>query len=593
MKRWTITYGFCIALGLFCAREARSQCATGFYTSGGNCVPNQTFPSEFGYDANQYPVCGSGRVAVSGDGNYTLSKAGYSTTIGGGVNYTDPSANVYQHLVSASSPPTFIIPQIARCVCTNTKADINLTDNNAPIGNYPATTSSNGARRFYPDTLDVINTQTYQNQVHYSPVAIDKDPTKDGRLYSEYVTNSASHCLCPNVNELPSPNDPNDPNSGSSCQPKIPILAAPSPAGQVGANYVVLPTYDSTVFSGHILKTSDEPTDAGSTVLSSFVLPNSSSDQTNTTQYNRKIWTCANPYMPALTGCKFDATIAAKHRCDDGTGGGPVSATAGGTFTNIVNKKLACCMNRFTTGDLFEKFDCIDNSAKSYADFNALWASADDASKGGQLNALLLMAGANAATTKGQVISGFYKLNGTRCNQFSEFAFPPGGGIQPYQVDPLIVSTQQAKVGAAPVVMGTPIPLPSGTAYSALNASITGTSKLSYPKTLLDYQTCPILVRAAMVATCPSAVDVPNALTSIVDPTDGTTVRCAAAGSIQIHVRIEQVYTISGQAPSKPFDTFLNPGQNESIDISKIILSKYGDQCPPGTSSLGGICVYQ
>ena len=434
----------------------------------------------------------------------------------------------------------------------------------------------------------MINSQTFQNQAIYAPVAADQDSTRDGRLGSDYLTKST--CACPNVNETMISNGSDGANPvGMNCQPTI-----------TSPNYRVLTPYNSLIHSGQILNPVSEPTDGSGTILSSMMIPNSLSDQIGTSSYSRKIWTCATPYEPSGSSCQYTALTASKHQCDSTS-----DMPNGAPFASVVNKKLACCMNAFNptlpNAETYEKFDCIDNSVTSttsavpygtpFADFNSLWASSDSTAQGGQLNALVLVSGASGSYggPAGKVITGFYTMNGTHCDQFSEFAFPVGAGITSYRVDPLIKSSQQQTVGNAPGALGT-IPLPSSSAYTDLNAGVTGAGK-TYPQALKDYQQCPILVRAAMVASCPNATSIPNALTTITDPVDNS-IRCPVAGSIQIHVKIEQIYQITGQATMSPIDTILNPGQTSAIDISSLILQKYGNQCPPGLTSQNGLCSY-
>ena len=61
---------------------------------------------------------------------------------------------------------------------------------------------------------------------------------------------------------------------------------------------------------------------------------------------------------------------------------------------------------------------------------------------------------------------------------------------------------------------------------------------------------------------------------------------------IQIHLRIEQIFEITGTAPVVPFDSFSQVNATTSLDVSKIILDKVGDQCPPGTTKKGDLCSY-
>ncbi|MCC5758143.1 hypothetical protein, partial [Klebsiella pneumoniae] len=101
-------------------------------------------------------------------------------------------------------------------------------------------------------------------------------------------------------------------------------------------------------------------------------------------------------------------------------------------FNNAINKKLACCLNSFKTGDTYAKFDCIENAKTAVTDFDTLWASSDSTTEGNQMNAFIL-AGPN-----GKPLTGFYTMEGVRCNEFSEFAGP----LQPAKVNPIYATSQ-------------------------------------------------------------------------------------------------------------------------------------------------------
>jgi hypothetical protein len=77
----------------------------------------------------------------------------------------------------------------------------------------------------------------------------------------------------------------------------------------------------------------------------------------------------------------------------------------------------------------------------------------------------------------------------------------------------------------------------------------------------------------------------------ITDPVTGV-IRCPVANSIQIHIRMEQIYEITGQASLKTMDTLLTANQAVGIDMQDIINSKYGATCPPGTHMEASICKY-
>ncbi len=302
---------------------------------------------------------------------------------------------------------------------------------------------------------------------------------------------------------------------------------------------------------------------------------------------------CERP-IPSGNICTF---APERHRCDRGLNSTPavpasaVSSALKGTFPNraarfddTINKKLACCMNAFTSemngeaADAYAKFDCVDNSKPRAADFNELWASADnEINEGGQMNALYLT---NAV---GQPITGFFTARGTRCNEFSEFAATEP--IQAYKVNPQHKAAQQALVNGDKQAVGVPIPLPPANPYGLLRTKL----QKRIPSTGLEYARCPYLVRAALVATCPSNPHSPLVEKSFTDPM-GT--RCAYAQSIRVHVRVEQIYEIMGEIKMEPVDTILQPTQGNVIHIENILTQKQGGKCEPHTIPRGPVCVY-
>lgn len=286
---------------------------------------------------------------------------------------------------------------------------------------------------------------------------------------------------------------------------------------------------------------------------------------------------CYNPMEDnGAGGCVFKP---AHHECGKTTSAtnfaSPVApeitgANADLKFDNTINKKLACCMNVFGLTDPFAKFDCIQNSKDSYTDFNALWSSSDDLLyDGGQMNAILLLNGG------GKPITGFYGLNGGRCDEFSEFA--ASGPIQPYRVG----------TGATPI--DSTIPLPPSLPYDEIKSKI----GKSFPSTVIHYKRCPILVRAAIMATCPMNPVLPIAQKTAVLTSGGVArTRCSAAGNIMIQIRMEQIYEIEGQVRLQPYDTMIERSQAGSISTQMLIQQKLGYACEPGTSRKNNVCVY-
>jgi len=147
------------------------------------------------------------------------------------------------------------------------------------------------------------------------------------------------------------------------------------------------------------------------------------------------------------------------------------------------------------------------------------------------------------------------------------------------------VAGQQLKSGSSKGYAANGNPLPYIAAFSTLANS------KGIPQSQQDFLNCPLLVRAAIIATCPSATIAPNALASV-NLSAGQTARCPVATGIQIHVRVEQVYTITGTAPAVPFDSIMNVNATTSLDVTNLILNKTGNQCPPMTSKKGDMCTY-
>jgi len=281
--------------------------------------------------------------------------------------------------------------------------------------------------------------------------------------------------------------------------------------------------------------------------------------------------TCKLPEQIDADGnCRF---IAEHHACDDGSVSGLASAISSHItgsspsvrFQNTVNKKLACCLNSFSAGDAYAKFDCIQNSQIHYTNFDDLWSSSDTVAQGGQSNAIVL------SNSIGKSMSGFYTLKGTRCNEFSEFA----GTIRPVRVD-----------------------WTGDTIVNLPGASYTGPSSLKLPGTRIpesaaERRRCPTLVRAALVVQCPRNPVSPTATERMYEDTSSipSVVRCATASSIQVHIRMEQITEITGMPRMKLIDTIVDQRNTGTISIEKILADKYGNQCQPGSHRSGDACV--
>ena len=243
-------------------------------------------------------------------------------------------------------------------------------------------------------------------------------------------------------------------------------------------------------------------------------------------------------------------------------------------FNNTVNKKLACCLN-YETGGFYAKFDCIETAKNHYSDFNALWQSVDTTGAGGQSNAMSL------ANSQGKLLTGFYTLKGTRCNEFSEFAGP----ITPARVNPSSGTTTQMDhaaggAGAVQTIAGPTLNPPASLKPPG--------AKL--PTTAADRLRCPILVRAAFLAKCPDNPVVDTAPRRSYTDSSGV-VHCSHASSLQVQVRVEQITEIASMPRMKPEDTVVDAKNASAISIDQIIANKYGNQCPSGTHRQGDACV--
>ncbi len=301
---------------------------------------------------------------------------------------------------------------------------------------------------------------------------------------------------------------------------------------------------------------------------------------------------CKNPEEGSPGSCKF---IDAHHACDDGVGGGrasPVSSNVTGTtaaakFDSIINKKLACCLNTQNKPlDPITKFDCIDNSKlPASTDFNSMWSKSDAdtgvAGSGGQLFATVL---SNAA---GKPVTGFFTLDGARCNEFSEFGAT--GDIQTWKINPTIMAGQQNKATASGGDVTGSIPIPTSSNYSAMKGLI----KKGIPSTPAERLRCPLLVRAYIVSKCASDPTGANVMHTA-HPFRPSTApeRCSSAtGGISAHFRAEQWVEIAGTPKLKTFDTAQDLSAH-SISVENILSQKNGTDCDSDTTAVGNLCEY-
>jgi hypothetical protein len=621
---FTYTLALCSAVGQFIPAGGVCQCPVGYEVTsntseGSACrpiIPSLEFFKSVSapYPNDGFPSCGTGRVPTGFDysifnfaSNTPPHAASFTTNTLLNPPYNYKYSTPGTPSASGTNPLYFYSNSYSntqRCVCGNNFAPAATPVPASTEALLPAFTSP-GLPRFYPDTYDTIIQQTASafatgTTIPYGQVAIASDNSSNGYLGNVYETGSVA-CGCPNLNEQVAPIDPTNLNLvGSLCKPMMATTG-------LTPQYTILPTYNPTVHASLVVNP-DTPAPALTNAVTNVQLPTSSQGYQN---YKRKIWTCAPPLEQVVTGttitCNF---VAAHNNCDDGSGpGGTVSAvsmnTSPGTgnantpfnrFTNTVNKRLACCVNDFdpTNPNASEKFDCIDNSApNTYSTFDVLWESA---TSDGLSNAVAL------TSASGQPMTGFYTMSGSRCSEFSEFA----GTITPYKVNQMLKSSQQTLAGSGAQTdiastNGTPISQPQALTSSAGWSSYL--SSKSIPQTAADMRRCPILVRAAMQATCPSAPGAPplaagSAYPSLPTPlqtyNDGGTTRCSAASQVNILLRVEQIYEIAGTAKMSTIDSVTDSRQAVQLPVSDWIKSKTAGLCADGAVLLSdGSCAYQ
>jgi hypothetical protein len=188
-------------------------------------------------------------------------------------------------------------------------------------------------------------------------------------------------------------------------------------------------------------------------------------------------------------------------------------------------------------------------------------------------------------------VTGFFTLTGARCNEYSEFA----AGIREATVNPAQLASQQNLSGNkfdqnyiqfSGNVIGPPPRAPSWFA-----------SKKSVPDQAANparaARECPVLARAALVVGCgsdDSAGKLPQQFTD-----SKGKVRCLAAQSIKVHLRIQQVYRITGMPPIKTFDTVmdLDEAKRTGINMEGMIRARAGAFCPAGSKYVEGNCLFQ
>jgi hypothetical protein len=486
----------------------------------------------------------------------------------------------YEFIQDMSPPPKYGYRGFSRCVCVGkTWSETPKHSSLAPLGPL-----SNGSPRILPDTFDVVVSQTNAGQAQYGQVALPLIPGVDGRLGSLFGTGQ-SRCGCPNFNEqaisLDSSVGATD-GVGVRCVPSV-----TSTEGRVLAKFD--PSLHDAGANTQVMNRSEEPVESSTGLLvRQILLPQSITDQATTTTYHRKIWTCQRPYrLNVLNGaCEYAAEI---HACSigDATAGVPPSVVSPfitgrskeEQFLNAQNKKLGACLNEFDTVISTFKFDCIENAKNDYANFDELWSSADPRADGGQLNAIQFANGG------GQLLTGFFELNGRRCDEFNEMV----GDVQP---------------GRLKMVDGAWTFEPKGSVLARPDVSLPGYQQmiqkfneqgLRVPSTIEEKRRCPILIRAAVLYSCPSNPAPPGlARTFELKDASGNILqrRCTIASSVQLQFKMEQVFEIEGTRPMKPMDTIQEKIQMAGISVAQLNTGKFGSTCPPGTSPMGDACVY-
>jgi hypothetical protein len=577
-----------------------SACPTGYEINGTGCkasLPIQTaapvLTSEYFWPPapfDAYPVCGSNanssRLPVSDDGQLSV----YNTSTSGKPNILNGTTplKTYIYATGADASPVYEYSSLTHCACIGGPRLAHAYPDTAPSpagGLSILSALPSGLPRIYPDTADVLQTQTLSQSAKYGMIAIANDSRNDGRVgFNMFQTNQSS-CGCPNLNEKPvliATGNTNGP-VGVSC---VPMIAAHP--------FLVLPTFDpnyhdiatNSLVMDRVNEVKDQNPDPvlNGKLMQRVIVGQSVSNLYTTTTFNRSIWACAAPYELDLASgtCIYSS---AHHACNGGGSGAvasPVSPLITGAnptdiFANALNKKLACCMNEYNavTGS-FIKFDCMDNSKTVYTSFDQLYESHDDGTDGGQSNALAL------SNQQGKPLTGFYTLNGTHCDQFSEFA----GSIFQEKIDLNNAITKGVAIVAA-----------QGADIS--NVQTYFAKSFRVPTSVNDFKACPILVRAAMVSACPATGTPPSVQTAMdtIWPNTAIPKRCSAASTIQVHLRIEQYVQIAGQAVMTPMDTILDQNGLTTISITDVLQNKYGNNCPPTTHALDPtssttVCVY-
>ncbi len=554
-------------------------------------VPSNEFAKAGDSFSDGYPVCGTGRMPLTssfflGDIS-TQSKplSSYKVTKLGNVypfakdNSADPATVLPQYLYSAAG--------LKRCVCSASDIAYDSNTTSTSTGKLIS-----GSGRFVSDLYEVITAASTSNPNAdtYATVPIAYDGSSNGYYGSLYYPGHGGSgaakvsCGCPNLNEKMTAVSSVG-GSGYSCAPALDTSDANT------QKYMVLANYDPSVHDPSATATQLLDRSSATAKITRIQLPTASGGYRT---YNRRIWTCAPPtYLDiASRTCKIKESV---HMCDNGDSSGvpsPVSqnlsgSTARDQFNNAANPKLACCLNSFDRKNPSNalKYDCIHSADQAPSRFDDLWMSTDPVETGGQGNAIVLTDGS------GRPVTGFFTLTGARCNEYSEFA----GQIREATVNPVQIASQQSLSGNkfdqnsiqfSGNVIG---PAPRAASWFSSNKSVPDQAS----KPAQAARECPILARAALVVNCGSD-DVPGQLPQQFTDSKGN-VHCLAAKSIKVHLRIQQVYRITGVPPIKTFDSImdLDEAKRTGINMEGMIRARAGAYCPVGSSYVEGSCLFK
>lgn len=570
-------------------------CPPGWSVIGSDCRPD--LPSaQFFRDSNNYPVCGAERVPVKMYGgtvtSLNVATSGVPRTgTNAAVTFPSGSTNIYNYSAPSSTGPTYLYQGYNECMCVGTTWPAVPLSNNLPQDTGPTVSSGTNTtvQRFLPTTISALTLiSELGNLSAYGPVAISKTTGggTDPRLGTAY-SNGTSVCGCPNFNEMlqliaPGSAEP----SGAVCVPRV---HSSDPQIQVR-----LVTFNSAVHDppgvSKVMNRDNEPKDSDGHLITQIALPYSITAYNYTGSYQRKIWVCdpISAFNTSTGACEITNSYHAPGPGSSTIPASEVSPRARGNteverWNNTINKKFAACLNGFGTNSSInatsgQKLDCISNDFIHYSDFNDLWSSTDKADDGGLPNAIAL------ANAEGGIISGFYQLDGKRCNEYNEFA----GVIQPAILNPKTKGIPYSTPEIENV--GEPIKTPGSgnggatVVYNDMKSKFRAApfnAKIPSERGADEMRRCPLLVRAAAIFSCPDNVTGQPIVTYETSSSGIVTRRqCTVAKDIKIQLRIEQVYQIRGTLTAPTYDTVANPGASSAVAIQRIIAEKYGRGCP-------------